>query len=296
MRQNPTDDELLRSYLLGTLSEQEAEHLEHRLLADDELFELSEAIEADLLAAFDRGELAPEERERVLRRLASSPQGRERFALARALNAAAEAPAPVLTFPRPPAPSRPVFHWVALAAGLLLATGLSWYVVERRHDREAPPSIVVERSAPAHPVAPKAPAPPPALPQVARENRPPAERPQPVKVVCQLALMTLRGSESTQRLSLPPGAETVELQIGVEGMEDLKSFNIVLRSPRGETLLDERGIKPKRLAGVRTLVVELPAGRLSAGKYEIEAQGAAHGGEPEDLSPISVEVVRGSKG
>ena len=59
MRHEPTDDELLRSYLLGTLPEREADHLEGRLLAEDELFELSEAIEADLLAACDRGELAP---------------------------------------------------------------------------------------------------------------------------------------------------------------------------------------------------------------------------------------------
>ena len=78
MRQNQMDDELLRSYLLGELPEPEADRLEQRLLAEDDLFDLLEGLEAELLAAGSRGELAPAERERVFRRLAFSPQGRER--------------------------------------------------------------------------------------------------------------------------------------------------------------------------------------------------------------------------
>jgi hypothetical protein len=115
-------------------------------------------------------------------------------------------------------------------------------------------------------------------------------------MVCQLALMTMRGSESAQRLSVPPGTGVVEFQIGVEEMEDLETFHIVLRSPEGKTLLNKRGIRPRTLDGVRTLVVELPASRLSAGRYEIETQGAAPGSEPEDLSPLLIEVVRSSNG
>lgn len=302
MRHDPTDDELLRSYLLGTLPEEKADPLERRLLAEDELFELCEAIEADLLAAADRGELAPEERERVLRRLASSPQGRERHALARSLNAVAAAPAPVVAFPVRPRPSvRPAFRWAALAAGLLLAAGLSWRLMEPPHGGESSPVIAHERPAPAGPVTSdlpqETPAPPPPPPVVAQEKRPSTEKPKPAKVVWQLALMTLRGSEPPRRVSLPAGTGEVELQIGVEGMEDLESFHLVVRSPRGKTLLDKKGLKPQTLDGARTLVVELPAGQLSAGRYEIEAQGVPQdGGEPEDLSPLSIQVVRGSKG
>lgn len=296
MRHDPTDDELLRRYLLGTLPEEEAGLLEGRLLAEDGLFELSEALEADLLAACDRGELAPEERERVLRRLASSPQGRERLALARSLNAAAAAPAPVVAFPsRTQAHSRRTFQWLALAACLLMSVGLTWYALERQHGGESSPLIAREREAPASAVTSDVPAPPPLPPRIAREEHPPAAEPEPAKVVCQLALMTLRGSESTKRLAVPPGAGVVELQIGLEGMEDLASFHVTVRSPRGETLLDKRGVEPRTLDGVRTLVVELPARRLPAGRYEIETQGTAPGSEPEDLSPLSIEVVS-SKG
>ncbi len=288
MKQNPTDDELLRSYLLGELHEEEADRLERRLLAEDELFELSEAVEADLLAACARGELPPAERERVLRRLASSPQGRERLALARSLNTlagsapAATKTAPVVPFPRrAPAPPRPMLRWAALAAGLLAAAGLSWYAMEQSHATRTEPATRVaqeRRSAPA------------TVPQGA-----PTPVPEPVKAVFQLALTSLRGSEVREKLRVHPGAGVVELQIAVEGMEDLKSFHLSVRNRSGATLWDESALEPKTLDGVRALVVDLPVDRLPAGTYEIQAQGLVPGGEPEDLSPLEIEVVREGK-
>jgi len=288
MRQNPTDDELLRSYLLGALPEEEADRLEQRLLAEDELFELSEAVEADLLAACARGELAPAERERVQQRLASSPRGRERLALAHALNTLAGSPgraaAPVVPFQRRAAtPVRPAFRWAALAAALLAAAGLSWFALERPHGGEAPSWIAQERPAPASPRAPEAP------------RGAPAPKPEPVKAVFQLALMSLRGAEAAQKLRVHTGTDIVELQIGVEGMEDLKTFHLTLRNRQAEIVWEKDKLEPVHLDGVRALVVDLPAGQIPAGTYEIQARGLTHGGEPEDLSPLEIEVVRAGK-
>ena len=288
MKQNPTDDELLRSYLLGALPEEEADRLERRLLAEDELFELSEAVEADLLAACDRGELAPAERERVQQRLASSPRGRERLALAHALNTLAgsseRAASPVVPFPRRAAtPVRPAFRWAALAAALLAVAGLSWFVMERPHGGEAPPWVAQERPAPANPRAPEAP------------RGAPAPKPEPVKAVFQLALMSLRGAEAARKLRVGSGTDVVELQIGVEGMEDLKAFHLTLRNRKAEIVWEKDRLEPVNLDGVRALVVDLPADRLPAGTYEIQARGLTHGGEPEDLSPLEIEVVREGK-
>jgi hypothetical protein len=287
MTHDPTDDELLRGYLLGELPEEDAERLEGRLLAEDDLFELSEAVEADLLAACARGELSAAEKERVLRRLASSPSGRERLALARALNAlAGSSTAAVLPFPRPAkAPSRRTFQWVALAAGVLVAGGLSWFALESRHGGESAPWIAHERSAPAGPVAaPRGPE-----TQIQATLPPPATPPEPVKSIFQLALTSLRGSETAETLRVHPGSD-VELRISVEGMEDLKSFHLTMKSRKAETVWDGR-LEPRQLQGARVLVIDLPAGRLTPGKYEIEARGLAPGREPEDLSPLDVVVV-----
>src|SRR3954452_5335625 len=198
MNSNPTDDELLRSYLLGELTAEEEDAVEGRLLREDELFELSEAIEADLLAEFARGSLTPAERERVGQRLASSPQGRERLRLARSLNvlAAREKAAAVLPFVRRATPfQRPALRWAALAAGLLAAAGLAWLALEGSHPAyrmsQKHPAPLIAETPRAHEVPPKPPA--PAAPPV-------APAPAPVKAVFQLALTSLRGSESAEKL------------------------------------------------------------------------------------------------
>jgi hypothetical protein len=287
MRHDPTDDELLRSYLLGELHEEESERLERRLLAEDDLFELSEAVEADLLAACDRGELTVPERERVLRRLASSPSGRERLALARALNAlAGRAPAAVLPFGRrAAAPAHAALRWAALAAGLVLASGLSWWLVKPHQGGESAPWIARERPAPASPVAPQP-------PEAQALAKPPAP-PQPLKSVFQLALTSLRGGEAPETLRVRPGSD-VELRISLEGMEDLKSFHLAVRNRKAQTVW-EGTLEPTTLQGVRLLVIDLPADRLPTGTYEIEARGFAPGREPEDLSPLDVVVVSEGK-
>lgn len=295
MNSNPTDDELLRGYLLGELTEDEADAVEGRLLKEDELFELSEAIEADLLAEYAQGRLAPAERERVRQRLASSPQGRERLRLARSLSVLAAREQAVLPFVPRTAPSRqPALRWAALAAGLLAAAGLAWFTLERSHtiqESQERPAPVIAETPRAHEVPAPLPAPAPA--PVAPSAAP---APQPVKAVFQLALTSLRGSESAEKLRVPASAGTVELQISVEGMEDLQSFHLTVRNRKAETVKAWTGLKPTNLNGVRALVVDLPAALLPAGKYEIQAQGLAPGGEPEDLSPLEVEVVREGNG
>jgi hypothetical protein len=309
MRENPlnrSDAELVRSYLLGELSAEEAERTEGRLLAEDELFELAEAVEADLLAAADRGELTPAERERVEQRLAASPGGRERLALARSLNQAARRPpqaaetaSPVVPFrprsPRPPrsAAASPAIRWAALAAGVLAVSGLSWYALERPHGGESAPLIARERPAPAHPVAPRPPAPaalPPARP--AGDDEPQTAKREPAKVVLQLALMTTRGSETVRRLDLPRGVEIVELQLGIEGMEEFKSFDVAVKDHAAQTVWEKSGIEPKTLDGVPSLVADLPADRLPSGRCEIKVQGLTPGHAPEDLSAQPIEVTR----
>ncbi|HSG39205.1 MAG TPA: hypothetical protein VLE27_06170, partial [Thermoanaerobaculia bacterium] len=245
MKRNPSDDELLRRYFLGEMSQEEAEGLEKRF-GDDQFFELAEAVEADLLAAAARGELAPAERELVLKRLASSPQGRERLALARALNKAADeekrATPNVVRFPgRAPAP-RPVVQWVtAIAAFLLMTAGLAWYTVEKQRASHAKPPMTAEQSnGYRHPVPPKAPEkqpvvapaqPVPTPDQTAREvERPVPEVIEPLgRAVLQLALTVQRGEEWVEQLRLTPNLAVVELQLDVAGFEDLESFDVTLR-------------------------------------------------------------------
>ena len=299
MNSNSTDDEMLRGYLLGELTEEEADAVEGRLLMEDELFELSEAIESDLLAEYAQGSLAPAERELVRQRLAASPQGRERLMLARSLNVlAAREKAAVLPFVPRTAPSRqPALRWAALAAGLLAAAGLAWFTREQSHivHQENRPAPVIAETPRAHevPAPPRAPVAPSVAAGICHVNTPSRTHPQKIRH----GRLRPRGV-GLRACTFPAGPvqTSVYCQGRVEGMEDLQSFHLTVRNGRAETVKAWTALKPKDLNGVRALVVDLPAELLPAGKYEIQAQGIAPGGEPEDLSPLEVEVVKEGNG
>lgn len=144
------DDVLLRRYLLGELPEEETEAVEERLLHEDGLFELAEAVEGDLLAACARGELSQAEQERIQWRLASTPSGRSSLALAGDLTTVSkEFPAyrpeaKVLPFPRR------VFQAVrrhSVAASLFLMVALGGVAWQMSHP-EVYTDIEIDSSTP----------------------------------------------------------------------------------------------------------------------------------------------------
>jgi len=291
------DDELLRSYLLGKLPDEDADRLERRLLAENDLFDLAEAVELDLLAAVDPGAFTPAEREQVLHKLAASPRGRERLALARSLNALAAEKAgngnvkPFLR--RAPAFPPPVIHWIALAASLVVLAGLSWFAWQHR---EKASGALTQVAAPTPALTPhlQLPTPVPQPPEKASTAKPP--KPTPDRLAAQrethrdvptavlaLSFLTSRGAEEQQRLELAPNIRRVEIQIGADDLGDAKSFDVVVRSKDQETLIVKRtGLSPGKLAWDGSglgLVLRIPANRLPAGRYEI------------DVTPLGGEAI-----
>lgn len=311
------EDELLRRFLLGELAEDEAERLERRLLQEDGLFELCEAIEGDLLAASARGELTAVENERLLTRLAASPGGRARIALVRDLAGWAETsrsepmPAP-LPFQRSAgAPPRRASRWMAIAAGLLLAAGGSWVVF---HLPEAPPpgdDVRISRGNPRPPAprveAPARPAPRPAVPEETPAEPPAPAEPAPAPdrltapepapplatAVFELALSTLRSSgEGPERLEVPKGTGEIEIRLDLGGEEELyRTFNALVRNPGASEVWSRQGLEPKPFDWGMGLILEIPADDLPDGRYEMEVQGVTAQGEAERIGVQEFEVV-----
>lgn len=285
--------ELLRSYLLGELPEEEMDRLEQELFEDDELFDLCEALEADLLAAYDRGELTAAEKEQVRRRLASSPAGEERLALARSLNTAARevqrTAVSVVPFRRRVPLPRRASGWAALAAAALLVAVGTWFV--RPALEQGGPSKVTNKIA-THATKPigtsvsrqqrgvhgakeqVAQQPPRTKPDLTppREERaatlPPA-RHEPVTTFFTLSLATLRGAEEVQKSAIPANAELVEIQVDLEGLEDYRSFDAAVKSETEGTVWEKKGLTPKRLDWGTALVLKIPAQRLTTGLYDL---------------------------
>src|SRR5687768_4114985 len=83
------DDDQLRRYLLGELSDEDTELLEARLIQDEDLFERAEAVEADLLEEHTHGGLSASQHARIQRHLASSAAVRSQLALIKAIETVA---------------------------------------------------------------------------------------------------------------------------------------------------------------------------------------------------------------
>lgn len=312
------DQELVRRFLLGKLREEKAERVERRLLEENELFDLCEAVEAELLEAAVRGELAPAERERVLQRLASSPQGRARLALARSLAAEADRqrtgtqalPAPIPFRRRPAFAGRPAVRW-AVAAGLAVLLGGTWFLVEktgperevqtaRQEQASEPPvhrgpqEIPRKRPAPtvAAPVeptpAPQEPA--PAAPErVAEERTPEVPVTGPVTAVLELSLLTFRseGNLPVPEVQVSNETDVVELRVDVTD-EELNTYDVLIKSGRVEVW--RRTVEPRSMDGGAFLVLAVPAEDLPPGTYQVEIYESS---AEDPLTVQRIEVVDG---
>ena len=83
MKRQTYDDKLLTDYLLGTLTEEEAEQLDELSFTDDELAARLQVIENDLVDAYARGELSGALLERFNSHYLASPKRREKAVFAR---------------------------------------------------------------------------------------------------------------------------------------------------------------------------------------------------------------------
>jgi len=286
------DDEILRRYLLGGLDEEQADDLERRLLEDGELFELAEAVEGDLLAAAVHEGLPSAERGRVLRRLAASPEGRARLALARGLTSLSreKVSAEVLAFRLL---AQPWVRAAAVAASLAISAGGLWLATQTAMPGPETGANMIARGLPAKPVPamprvrPEPVAPPQdriagpasAIPPSTKEGiapqREPVGGPEPAPLLLQLALTNLRSAGGdVPRLEIPPETRQVEIQLPLVPGEPSTSFAAILRNASTqEEIRREERIAAREVDGRRIIAFSVPSTDLAPGIYEIEVRG-----------------------
>lgn len=317
------DHELVRRFLLGELRETKTERVEKRLLEDDVFFDLCEAVEAELLEAAARGELAPAERDRVLKRLASSPQGRARLALARGLAELADGktrteplPAPLPFRRRAALTARPAVRW-AIAAGLLVLLGGTgtWVlfhpgdgdrIVQQepaqkttggehlkiiKHKKGGAPASTT----PVEDETPPPPPPPRDRDRIVKQTEPEKPAVDVKPVIFELSLLTRRsGEELTQieKIQIPSGTEHIELHVDVT-FADSSSYDVVVM--RGdEEIFRESHLEPTSKDDRGPfLVFDLPASDLPAGRYRVDVYGKSADGNQERIKSGEIEVTEG---
>lgn len=80
------DQEMMRQYLLGRLTDEEQQQIEERLLAEDDLFEELEIGQDELIEDYLSKQLSQEECAWVEENFLASPEGKQKHRFAKALN------------------------------------------------------------------------------------------------------------------------------------------------------------------------------------------------------------------
>jgi hypothetical protein len=239
-----------RRYLLGRLSEDEAERLERAYLGDESRADDIAAAESDLVDAYVAGVLPPSDREAFEAHYLASPVHRDRVATARLLRRAAGAATP----------RRVAAAWIGLLA---TAAGVAGLVLWRSRPAEQPPAQIASAPSPT-PTAPALEAPAPA---------PGAAAPAPKRAVTlALAAVRVRGGDlGSPELRLPPDADEVALELG--GGADASaggSLSFTVRTVEGAEVA--RG-RLERRAGTLG-VARLRAARLRPDDYIVAVSSA----------------------
>ena len=310
-------------YLLGELPEGERAAVEELYFADVRVFDELTRVETALVDDYVRGRLSVDTRRRFEQTYLADARRRDRVRFAEALadrvdRAGAE---PQAQSVRPPLAHEREFgskwwSWLgvpwgpkpilgfAVAALLIVSTGL-WLAIESGRARQESARIAAtqaeqerrtreaEAAGQARVTPPEAQPPRPAD-QPPQESRPPEQPRAPSVVTLALAVGPGVRSPDTSRpptLVIPPGTSEVRLQLTLREHE-YSSYQVVLRAVAGSPILRRAGIQPITEGSGAAFTLNVPANRFTTGDYMLTVQGAAGGGQLDDLSQSLFRVEK----
>jgi hypothetical protein len=295
------DDKLLARYLLADLSPDETERLDELSIADDECASRLTAIENDLVDAYVRDELSPEDTESFRSSYLSSAKRRQKVAFAETLLALEKQGAARVAQPEnstgqkiassaSPGPSRfpPLARWMpawgfavaalamlVVAAYLLRANlALRQQVNQANEHQKAIDQLTGQLEE-----------------QVRRlENsdaeslkgqKPPQVGPSELKTVALLLPPPTRSAGKLSAISVPAGTNVAILVLALES-DDFPHYRAALKDSAGNRVLwSSPALEASPLGQTRAVSVSFPAGLLKQQTYIAELTGIPAHGKPE---------------
>ena len=314
------DETLIRRYLLGQASDTEEQELEDRYVADDSYFEHLVTIEEELIDAYVAGELSGDERRNFEQHFLSSPQRCERVAFARALSTKAgetlTSMAPAVstveqqswwrTWPSFWPVPKPIAQGLAFAALGVLALVGSWSVLQNYQLRKQLAGLhaeqaalqsesqdllkLVEQQRTLHQQLSES------LEQE-RTTRSSLEqslqRAQRPAAIASFILMpgTVRGEER-RTLLIPSNTGAVQFQLDLENeAENSVQYRVAVRTAEDQEVWSQDGLRPRRTAAGRAVILTLPANILVPGDYVILVRMVTSRGDIEDAGQYSFRTM-----
>lgn len=265
------DAATIRAWLLGRLSDDEAERIEASLLESDDRYDEVRAVESELFDELAAGRMTAADRDAFLARHRTADD-RKRLEFARALSDRAAASNVVRT-------SRFSRHSL-LAAAAVLALAVTALMLRAPHDAQPVASDTVAQVAPPAETAP--------LPAPHVE---PVPEPLLRAIEVTIVLATARGDADLAVVELPPDAGSLALRVELDPADAFDSYRLRLRGPGGELAFDRANLDAPLAGGARVVTAEIPAADLRSGSYELAVAGMDDGTE-EDLGFQTLRIRR----
>jgi hypothetical protein len=300
MKTDSVDELLLVKYLLGRLTEDEQASVEDRAFADRDFLSALDAVEADLIDAYVRGELSQEDRRAFEHRFLASPQRRRKVEFAQALRQ--------VTDDAPPQPSRapePQSSWLALwnpfrawspalrfagaMGAVLCVAGGTWLAVENgsmrsrvaaletaRHDLEGRTRTLQQELGQAQARAD-------GLAALARNNTPATASRNPLMASLTLMAGPTRAESRTEQMVLDRGTQIAHIAIQLEPRDEYPRFRAEVHTRGGREVVTFGGLARQSAGGAQSVSMDVPASALATGDYEIALKGLRDGEAPQDI-------------
>jgi anti-sigma factor RsiW len=324
------DEKTLTGYLLGELSEAQQTRVEEELFSDRECYERLQALKAELTDQYVQGTLAPEQRAVFARRFLATEIGRDDALFARALNGvlgerkeqrnpAAHEESPVSWRPSLGAFFRLAPGWqpaMAIAIATLMI-GIAWLLIERHRLGQRLETAIIERDA-AQSEARKVAQLEEEMGRASSRNRELDQELQQTRKALDLARQDIetinrqsrttsaigailslvlapgarRGNERVERLVIVPQARVVQLHLLLEPGETGTGYRAEVRTKDGTLIHSQNQLRAHQSTLGKALLVEIPAGRLNDGLYEVSLGGATPTGQLEIINYYNFGITR----
>jgi hypothetical protein len=330
LKKNLADDSLIARYLLGAASADERTLIEQHYFTEPDFYDQLLAVEDDLIDAYVRRELSPEQNAQFENYFALSPQRRERLAFAGALQLhAARTPQRAASTPHATAAwmqslygffglNRPAMRFALASFLAFTLLAALWFILKDEDTQRSREVARVEESRPAQPTE-AAPQASPSVEQPTAENRqnvpgatkqpsPPSvpapstrqhqsasqSKPSSSPVVATFALVPnlLRGDDELRNLIIPRNATQLRLQLAIETGGEYISFQAELRRLGGAQIFRRPVRKPQKSRAGHTINLTLPADIFADGDYMLTVTGTNANDEAEVVGDYPFTVIR----
>jgi hypothetical protein len=286
------DDQMIRRFLLGDVSEEERQRVEESFITDSGYSENVLMAENDLIEDYLEGDLPQAEKEQFDAHFLSTPRQRRKVRIAESLKKFAVAEEAALSpgtgkmrAPRQPEQRtysnvltlRKPLLVLSLAAVLLIALGLgAWKIVGTRHENERREQAQTRRAAIEQ--------------ELAQLNVRSGGTPSDARIFSiDLPPVVVRSSANSGMISPPAQTTVVELRLVLIG-EEYQNYRASLQKFDSTDQFTISGLRAESTPGGEVVPIKIPARLLTRGIYQLRLRADTAAGEPVEVGEYQFQM------